>query len=401
MIRSGTWGCAAAALVLGLFAAGCGDDESDADADARTTSTAAPAAQRSQTTAEGSAAASERSPQAETVEQGSLAPSTRIGSLADLRQTLPRFFSSQSPWNVNVSGLPVSPDSDELLRLARIRSGVFEVEGQTANTRQPRLVNAGIFINTGRWTTPIVTDEGGRPTRVFCRQVRCGSDAQDLRTLSIPPGANPDPRYDGWFTVIDRARAAAWDLWRARRQQDGAISFQFVRRWDLNGPGYLAPGRVSARGSGLPLFAGVITADELRRGRVDHALAISLPGPASSFYVQPASSTDGIGSTESLPEGARMRLRPGVRLRTSARGGKRRAAQAILTALSRFGAIVVDRAAVPTLYAQKDVSARLIDGFELSSVKLTDFEVLELGQRLRFPPEATTPTTTSTTGGGE
>ena len=72
--------------------------------------------------------------------------------------------------------------------------------------------------------------------------------------------------------------------------------------------GYLPPKAPSARGSGLPLFAGIITPADIRSGAIRHALAISVPGPAATNYVQPASVTDGNGRTTSLPEGARLRL---------------------------------------------------------------------------------------------
>jgi hypothetical protein len=48
---------------------------------------------------------------------------------------------------------------------------------------------------------------------------------------------------------------------------------------------------------------------------------------------------------------------------------------------------VVDRAAVPTLYAQRDVTDGLIRGNELQGLTLDDFEVLPLGQLYRYPPE--------------
>ncbi len=126
----------------------------------------------------------------------------------------------------------------------------------------------------------------------------------------------------------------------------------------------------------------MILPEEIQAGRIDHALAMSVPGPAQRVYVQPASSTDGNGDLRSLPEGARIRLRGNVTLdsiqrryldrrcddplfglRTRRRGRlcrrydfpsrtNRRAASAIILALKRYGAIIVDRARVPTLYAK-------------------------------------------------
>ena len=143
-----------------------------------------------------------------------------------------------------------------------------------------------------------------------------------------------------------------------------------MRKWDLDGSGFQAPQTVSARGSGLPLFAGLIRPKELQAGLINHALAISVPGPAQSVFVQPASSTDGNGRINSLPEGARIRLKANVEVPrpTDPKTGKairmtpqqRRMSDAIVAALRTYGAIVVDRAAVPTLYAQRDVTSDMI-----------------------------------------
>jgi hypothetical protein len=295
------------------------------------------------------------------------------------------FFNASSPWNQTVEFQPVSSESSSLMHQASERVGVIDFSGDRAPVVQRRFINAGIYINTQAWTDPVV--QGGPPTTVECRQTLCG-DATGLKSLNIPTNVNPDPRYDGWFTVITPNGLTAWDLWRARRLANGSISFQYGRKWALNGSGHGSPGKTSARGSGLPLFAGLIRPQELEAGSIDHALAISVPAPASEFYVSPASSTDGNGATTSLPEGARIVLKPNVTLTppVNPANGKplpftaqqQRYASAIASALRRYGAIVVGRAAVPTLYAQRDVTSQLLMGNELQSLTLSDFEALTL-----------------------
>lgn len=306
-----------------------------------------------------------------------------------------RFFAETSPWNNRVDGKELDPQSEEMIRLAKIRVGVCE-EADAGNELRlcDREISEGVYINTEAWTTAVVA--GGEPTNVVCRQLKCG-DGDDTVVLDIPADVDPDPRYDGWFTIFDTSSSVAYDLWRARRESDGSISYHFMREWDLNGAGYGAPQVVSARGSGLPLFAGLISPDELEAGLINHALAISLPGPAANWFVQPASSTDGNGNELSIPEGARIRLKADVvpPRPTDPRTGEpikmtaqqRRYADAIVAALRTYGAIVVDRAAVPTLYAQRDVTATYLDGNELQGLHLDDFEVIKLGKRYAYPPE--------------
>ncbi len=264
------------------------------------------------------------------------------------------------------------------------------------------MVNEGVYINTERWTTAVVA--GGQPTKLVCRQVVCAR--ADTTVLSIPSDVDPDPRFDGWFTVFDVSKPIAYDLWRARREDDGTISYNFMREWDLDGPGFQAPQTVSAprlrarsfRGPDPP--EGAPGGADQRRARDQRARA------AQSVFVQPASSTDGNGRTSSLPEGARIRLKANIQVPrpTDPKTGKairmtpqqRQMSDAIVAALRTYGAIVVDRAAVPTLYAQRDVTSDMIGGNELAGLHLEDFEVVELGQKHRFTPGATaTPSASS------
>lgn len=381
---------------------------------------------------------------------------TSIGSTGS--SGIIRPFASNSPWNTTVQGLDVDPNSARMMRLARLRVGATDSTNttngiQTTTTRR-RDLNFPLFINRHRWTVPVVDETNGVDTPTVCRQPPlppkvdlCG-DGWTVSSLLVPGGDDPHPEFDGWYTVLSRRAGFAYDLWRARRAGDGTtLSYQFMRRWDLSGPGFLQPGIVSARGSGLPLFAGLILPEEIQAGRIDHALAISVPAPAQRNYVQPASSTDGTGRTDSLPEGARIRLKAGVTLRSIQRrfadprcanplfglrtNSRRRlcapysfpgrtnqvAAAAVITALHRYGAIVVDRAVVPTLYAKfnadwsktlRDDNGALLDsrgfpfqrgvhrertpllrGNELQGIRLSDFEVVKLGPLYKFPSRNT------------
>ncbi|GAB2772516.1 hypothetical protein GCM10027020_27150 [Nocardioides salsibiostraticola] len=301
--------------------------------------------------------------------------------------TMEDFFDPTSPWNTSVEDTSVDRNSDRMIAQSARLPGLGLATPDT-----------GLHINTTSWTTPVVM--GGEPTKVICRQLQCG-EGEGTLLIPVPDDVDPDPRYDGWYTIVDQSAGVAYDLWRARRENDGSLTYHFMRIWDLDGPGYDAttpPTRASARGSGLPLFAGLIQPGELERGDIDHALAISVPAPARNYFVAPASSTDGNGSAESLPEGARIRLKD-VRLPApiDPTTGKPipltraqvRQADAIHAALRTYGAIVVGRAPAPTLYAQRDVLAGTIDGRELRGLRMEDFEVIALGTRYPDRPEET------------
>jgi len=309
-----------------------------------------------------------------------------------------RVFADNSPWNTEVDGLAVDTDSNRMLDLATERLAVREQPGQQGIQTIIRRVTKGLFINTEAWA-PLIVEAGGdgaEVTEFVCRQQKCGSTDPKLpASLPIPANATPDPRYDGWLSVIDSGAGIGYDFWRARRQTDNSISYQYGKAWTLDGPGFSKPivenpdRAVGARGSGLPLFAGVIGAEEAAQGRINHALAIAVPGLARRNFVQPASVTDGIGNPNSLPAGARIRLKANVSAEdrdVNLRGARRRSAESILVALRQYGAIVVDRAAVPTLYSPRGTSEAVINGSELSWLTLDDFEVMELPTLYQDPP---------------
>ncbi|HTR75124.1 MAG TPA: hypothetical protein VMH33_07670 [Solirubrobacterales bacterium] len=325
-----------------------------------------------------------------------------------------RYFSDKSPWNTEVESLPEDSNSEEMLELARRRIGVIEQPGRKSRTVS-RVIKRGFALNTVSWAPVIVEvdEQNGVQTTLECRQVDCGAGIQVPKTLKLPAGAHPDPRFDGWMSLIDREKGIGYDLWRARRQDDGVITFQFSKAWALRGPGFSkpiseAPARaVGARGSGLPLFAGVVEPGELKNGEIDHALSVSVPGLARRRYVQPASVTDGVGPVKALPAGARIRLKADVKapepkldarklpknagkeevLQARQEEGEHRYVEAILATLRRYGAIVVDRAAVPTLYAQDGQLTGLIEGNALEWLHLDNFEVVAL-PKVRYDPPA-------------
>ena len=290
-------------------------------------------------------------------------------------------FSVLGPWNTLANDRGVHPRSEGLLRAAGLGLGPGDDE---------------LLVQTWGRSVPVVT--GGDPTVVSCRQARCGDGTDDL-VLDLPADVDPDPRYDGWFTVVDVADRTVHDLRRARREDDGSISYERLRLWDLDGPGFQQPYGVGARGSGLPLLGGLIRRDELERGTVEHALAISLPGTAAGSFLQPASSTDGTGATTSLPQGARLYLRPAFRLTRPVDPvtGSREEwtpevqlrAMLLVRALKTYGAIVVDEAPVPTLYVERTEAGQdpLLSGDELAAIGLDDFLVVDFDpeDRIAYP----------------
>ena len=143
------------------------------------------------------------------------------------------FFSADSPWNTAIDGASVDARSADLLKQAKESAGVID-QADGAPLTEYTTGEQGIFVNTDRWTTPVV--QGGTSTVMVCRQADCGEEPPGGQ-LPVPADVSPDPRYDGWFSIIDKDGRYVYDLWRGRREANGSISYQYMRRWALDGLG--------------------------------------------------------------------------------------------------------------------------------------------------------------------
>lgn len=365
MIRVGSRLLAAsAAVALGLGLAACGSDDDDARSD------------------RGGSGQSRQS-----------APVTPVRDLPnDLGGPAP--FAPDGPWNKTIETVATDPRSDEMIRIGA-RSPVPAEEderlGALSNLRDSRRrLYINMTVNT--WTPAVYQIGAGRAVKMVCRQVHCGRAVDAVPSeLVLPDDAVPDSGHDGWLVLVDERRKLVWDLWRSRRVGQ-TISYAFARKWSLTASGAATqpsdkyPRVPSLRGSGLPLLAGLIRPKELRAGRIQHALAIAIPGPASSRYVAPASTTNGLSSVRSVPQGARLRLKASALARIQRAKNRQPGALTIAQTLYSYGAIVVDRAESPTLYAQRNGDYRgLLTPGALRDLRLTDFEVLTLPRTTTDP----------------
>jgi hypothetical protein len=89
---------------------------------------------------------------------------------------------------------------------------------------------------------------------------------------------------------------------------------------------------------------------ELRRGRIDHALAMALPEVRADAFASPASNTDGRSTGDTrVPEGAHFRLDPSLNLDQL---NLPPVTRVLAEAAQRYGIVVRDRAGDVALYAE-------------------------------------------------
>lgn len=222
----------------------------------------------------------------------------------------PRFFSAASFWNVPLSkDAPLDPSSRQLV--ARLSSLV------AAEQR----ARSGPTINTASYSVPIYTVGPGQPT-VPVTLTEHAPDAElsaAWKAVPLPADARPAGGTDAVLVVHQPSTDRMWEFWKLRKAADGwRAKWGGAMRNVSRNKGIFDtdawPGAKTYWGTAatsLPLAGGVMTLDELKRGEINHVLALDLPEVRAGAYSWPAQRTDGQSQDpSSIPEGARLRLDP-------------------------------------------------------------------------------------------
>lgn len=204
----------------------------------------------------------------------------------------------------------------------------------------------GFGINVREWTSTVYFADASTPR--YTMGITAGfTNFRSLAPVPVPDGAQADPSADGHLVVIDTATNCEYDFWQARRAGAG-WSASFGNTTFANGEGVI-PGGQGARGSGFAAAAGLIRPDELRAGRITHALLMSFPYTKARVRVAPATKTDGTTTTvDAIPMGSRIQLDPTLDLDTL---GLTPYEKTVARAMQEYGMYVGDTGGAMSVYA--------------------------------------------------
>jgi hypothetical protein len=258
----------------------------------------------------------------------------------------PEWFAEDSVWNQALSPTarrsPLSePYVGELLRQVR---------------------DFGAWVNTDEYSTPVYTVGPGQPrVPVTLRPVNGGGVTPSLQaalsSVPIPAAARPARGTDHHLVVWQPSTDEMWEFWVLRREDGGWVAaFGGAMRNVSENPGYYDPNAWpgaeddwGATASSLPLLGGLMTIEELRSGRIEHALALAIPEPSPEF-VWPAQRSDGESvAPTAIPEGTDFRLPADLDLEGL---DLPPAALTMARAAQEYGMIVRDRSGVVSLYGE-------------------------------------------------
>ncbi len=233
-------------------------------------------------------------------------------------------FPAASAWNQRVDTLPVAADSASI------------VESIGADDHMHADFGSGLWDGgpIGIPITVVATTQAKTRVRFEYADESDKGPYPIPRNVKIEGGAASDG--DRHALIVDKSACKLYELFALRPTASGWAAGSGAI-WDLRSTRLRPAGWTSADAAGLPILPGLARYDEVARGRIDHALRITVSRTRRS-YVWPARHYASSLTDPSLPPmGLRLRIKAGYDISRFPRQ-----ARIVLQALKEYGALVAD-----------------------------------------------------------
>ncbi|WP_155856226.1 hypothetical protein [Cellulomonas sp. URHD0024] len=248
---------------------------------------------------------------------------------AEKRDTALYPFASSSPWNTPIGS-----------------GAIFEA---ATGTMTKGLLQSKPTVNRDQWSIGVFQAKATDPWSTL-QGVRNGS----MESLNIPTNAAPTGGTDAHVTLISIDGKTAKDTYKFQHVSNTSSVAQIVVNSDLTGSGI----GYGVRAAGVPGIAGLIRANEVQSGEINHALAMALTNTAlKRGPVWPAVREDSDSATAysgTIPMGTLFAI-PGdvdiTKLGLTSEG------LALAKALQNYGSYTVDRSGTAALYIEPTADA--------------------------------------------
>lgn len=203
-------------------------------------------------------------------------------------------------------------------------------------------------INRSSWSIAVKRSKSTDPMATL-KGIRNGESWK----IRIPASTKTTGGSDGHVTIISPDGVTAYDAYKLKKHSNTSYSAALVVITDLRSDGLTS----GVRAAGVPAVAGLIRAHELEAAKIPHALAVAIPGGMlKRGQVWPANRQDTNTSSYkgSVPMGSLLAIPGSVDLSSM---GLSREGMALAKALQNYGAYVVDRSGMVSLYCELDCDA--------------------------------------------
>ncbi|MGV8899840.1 MAG: DUF4124 domain-containing protein [Burkholderiaceae bacterium] len=229
--------------------------------------------------------------------------------------------------------------------------------------RQKQAYYGTVNINTRAYASPVfVADANTLTTKVAywnCQNKAYPETALEAQwtAVPIPSYAVPADGTDAEMTIYQPSTNTLWEFWRARKVDGLWQACWGGKMGNTNTGDGTWPHPYGVTATGLPFLGGQITAEELNRGEIRHAIGISLVETEDWTVLSwPAKRSDGLNlglAPNRIPQGLRFRLDPGVNVDAL---GMTTAGKIIAKAAQKYGFVVWDKAGAISIRAQNPKS---------------------------------------------
>jgi len=320
---------------------------------------------------------------------------------ADAMVSAMQIFPVTNPWNEDISQRPLLANSDamisqissDLLSTRRTLRVFQEMNFVLAPDNQP-LVTINFFnyadesdLNGGKQTNgvgyafypiptnmPIETWPSGTGTlTLFQWQQDTNNAGGDRHAIVVQPGIG-----------------LIWETWEAKLLTNGVWQASNGAEFNLNTNGLRTPGWTSGDAAGLPMFPALVRYDECERGMVEHACRIVV-ARSRQEYIYPAThyaSTTPATQTNVAAMGQRVRLKSSFVISNSWSLEEK----ALLLGLKKYGALVADNGGFFSISITPDDRWPANAFSHISSIGITNFEVIQTTATNEGPRSAGAPT---------
>jgi hypothetical protein len=285
-----------------------------------------------------------------------------LGSGASLHGR--QLFPADNPWNQDISGLPVDPNSANLIASIGLNTGLHPDFGTVYNGAPngiPYVVVAGTQA-----LVPLTWTAYGPES--------------DPGPYPVPPGApiegGPSSTGDRHVLVIDRDNWKLYELGYAFPLNNGASwKANCGAIFNLNSNALRPAGWTSADAAGLPIFPGLVRYDEVfEQALITHAIRFTVQNSRHA-YVAPARHYASDKTDPNLPPmGMRVRLKASFGI-----SGFSPRMQVILRAFKKYGMIVADNGSNWYFSGAPDPRWDDDELSTLKGIKGSNFEVVQMG----------------------
>jgi len=211
---------------------------------------------------------------------GSMADAS-LGVDASLNGDVP--FPADNAWNIDISAMPVDPNSANLIASIGLTTGLHPDFG--SGTYHGAIIGIPYVVVSA--SQPLVTVTFG-----------AYKSQSDPGPYPVPPdapieGSKPDGNKfggDRHVLVIDKDSNRLYEMYRSFPQTDGSWKADAGAIFDLDSDDVrptAKPGWTSADAAGLPIFPGLARYDEASAGVILHALRFTV-AQSRAAYVLPA-----------------------------------------------------------------------------------------------------------------